>query len=283
MRTIHLTDDDLLPDEEMDRLPGTFLYRPHYDRVIRGTTTVLKPDGSVLVVYITDAIPRSVCLEAYATFRDAPLHTTDGRGYAAGGMPHKHRKTVRWRRMQSDVVGFLDRTPRNPYCRMTTLARDHLDTLPTARRLARVVSGVFQRFAPDRWQVQRTFCDRVNPAFIIGGTVFTSITVNRNERTAAHTDAHDYRPGLGVMTVVEGRPFFGGELIFPKYRTAVDMRTGGVCLADVHEWHGNAPMVAKGQTFTRVSFVFYAREHMDRCGTLEEERNRAAAITSTGR
>jgi hypothetical protein len=42
------------------------------------------------------------------------------------------------------------------------------------------------------------------------------------------------------MAVLEGGRYFGCELTFPKYRTAVDMCTGGLCLADVHEWHGNA-------------------------------------------
>jgi len=52
------------------------------------------------------------------------------------------------------------------------------------------------------------------------------------------------------------------------------MRTGGVCLADVHEWHGNARLSGDGP-FDRLSFIFYAREHMDQCGTLDEERRRA--------
>jgi hypothetical protein len=79
------------------------------------------------------------------------------------------------------------------------------------------------------------------------------------------------------MSVLEGGQFYGCKLIFPKYRTAVDMRTGGVCLADVHELHGNAPHIPDGR-FLRLSFAFYSREHMDQCGTLEEERLRVARI-----
>jgi hypothetical protein len=210
-------------------------------------------------------------------FKNAPLKLTDSRGMAAGGRSYKKGNTIRWRKMQSDVVGFLDRMGgRNPYCRMTSFTRDHIEAKQSAWALARAVNRVFQAYAPDRWQAQREFVKRVHPDWVIGDTVFTSITVNKNARTAAHVDDGDYGPGLGVMTVLEGRPYYGGELIFPKYRTAVDMRTGGVCLADVHQWHGNARMVAKGQTFTRLSFIFYAREHMDQCGTLEEERHHAA-------
>jgi hypothetical protein len=177
----------------------------------------------------------------------------------------------------SDVVGFLEGNPRNPYCRMTTLARDHA-ALDLVLPLALEVNRVFQQFAPERWHAQAQFIETVSPAFVIPGTVFTTITVNLNARTATHMDDNDYRPGLGVMTVLEGGNFQGAELIFPKFRTAVDMRTGGVCLADVHEWHGNARFV--GHNFKRLSFIFYAREHMDTCGTVEQERERGANLVT---
>jgi hypothetical protein len=135
---------------------------------------------------------------------------------------------------------------------------------------------VFRRLAPERWNAQKAFVQRVAADYVIPNTVFTSVTVNRSERTAAHTDANDYRPGFGVMCVLEGGRYYGGELIFPKYRTAVDMRTGGVCLADVHEWHGNAPIV--GRKFVRLAFIFYARERMHLCSSVEQERERAALL-----
>jgi hypothetical protein len=160
---------------------------------------------------------------------------------------------------------------------MTAFTREHFRAFGAALPLVTAVNQVFRRYARDRWHAQRRFVDTVEPAFVFPGTVFTSVTVNRSERTAAHRDDGDYRPGLGVMPVLEGGRFYGGELIFPRYRTAVDMRTGGVCLADVHELHGNGRLGGE-RGFQRLSFIFYAREHMDRCGTVEEERLRLANI-----
>jgi Oxygenase domain of the 2OGFeDO superfamily len=287
MNTIRLTDADLMPDADVDALPGTYLYRPHYDRVIRDSTTVLKPDGSPLLVYAQDVLPQALCRAVFNSFKGVRIHLTDNRGFAAGGQSFRRERadgslsrTVRWRRMRSDVLGFLDRDSRNPYCRMTTFARDNFAVFKAAQPLVTAVDAIFREFAPERWQAQRQFVDTLAPAFVIPATVFTSVTVNRSERTACHTDDHDYRPGLGVMSVLEGGQFYGGELIFPKYRTAVDMRTGGVCLADVHEQHGNAPLL--GHRFVRLSFVFYAREQMDVCGTVEEERRRAARLAEVG-
>ena len=282
MQTIRLTDGDLMP--EADRLEGDYLDARHHDRVVRDTCTVLKPDGSPLLIYVADVLPRPACLRAFDAFRDVPLRS-DNRGVASG-MPRfrpvrrngKVSRRLQARPVNSGVIGFLDRTRQLPYCRTTALTMDHPGALRGARPLAAAASDLFRELAPDRWAAQRAFVEGVDPAFVIPGTVFTTITVNRSWRTAAHTDAGDYRPGMGVMAVLEGGRFGGGELIFPRYRTAVDMRTGGLCLADVHELHGNAPMW--GQRFTRLSFVFYARERMRNCGTPEEEREQAALLLS---
>jgi hypothetical protein len=247
---------------------------------------VLKPDGSTLLIYAKDVLARSVCQHAFDTFKNIRIPFTDSRGLAAGGQPYRHRlrdgtlsRTVRWRPMRSTVLGYLDRTPRNPYCRMTTFTRDNFVVFQNAVPFVTAVDRVFYHLAPERWQAQHDFVSTVPPDFVIPDTVFTSVTVNRSERTATHTDQHDYPPGLGVMSVLEGGRFYGCELIFPKYRTAVDMRTGGVCLADVHEWHGNANLIGE-RGFVRLAFVFYAREHMDRCVTLEGERLRATRIST---
>jgi hypothetical protein len=178
--------------------------------------------------------------------------------------------------MQSTVMGFMDRAGRNPHCRLTAFTRDHFPLYEAARPFVEEVSRLFQQYAPTRWQAQHEFIARVSPEFRIPDTVFTTVTVNRNERTATHMDANDYRGGFGVMAVLEDARYVGGELIFPKYRTGVDMRMGGLCLADVHQWHGNAPLIGIGRRFVRLALIFYAREHMHACGSVEEERHRAA-------
>lgn len=94
---------------------------------------------------------------------------------------------------------------------------------------------------------------------MIPGTPFTTATVNADFRTAAHTDTGNRRPGLEVLVVLEGRR--GGELIFPRYRLAVDARPGDLLLADMRELHGNAPLKS-----TRLTLVLYALSRMRHCG-----------------
>lgn len=271
MQTIQLRDSNLLPDTDGLK----WLDESHYDRVVEDSTTVLKPDGTPLLIYVRDVLPLSLCQRAFDAFKNAPLSSSN-RGMAAGGRfrPLKENgersRTVQSKPIPSGVVGFLDRAERNPYCRMTALTLDHLADYHAARPFFVAASKAFETLAPDRWAAQRRFVDGVATDFCIPNTVFTTVTVNRSWRTAAHQDAEDYRPGFGVMAALEGGHFAGGELIFPKFRTAVDMRTGGLCLADVHELHGNAPLIVRPPS-QRLSFVFYAREKMQQCGSAAEE------------
>ena len=139
--------------------------------------------------------------------------------------------------------------------------------------LIRAVDARFRETLPERYAAQQAVVEATSPDFYISGTVFTTLTVNMNFRTAVHQDVGDYKPGFGVMTAIRRGVYEGCYLCFPKYRVAVDMQTGGLCLADVHEWHGNTPLVPKGK-YARLSLVFYYRELMQRCGSSAEELER---------
>jgi hypothetical protein len=275
---IQLAAADLMPDVVADRLEGRFLDDRHFDRIVRETATVLKPNGSPLLIYAKDALPRRLCEIAFDVFRQV-RQTSANRGMAAG-LPHMRRikrdgtrsRTRQTSPVPSAVVGYLDRAPRIPVCRMTAFTRDHFEEFERARPFIAAVSRAFRDLAPDRWAVQRAFVDQVSSPFVIPGTVFSTLTINRDWRTAAHRDAGDLRTGFGVMTVLAaGADYDGFELIFPRYRVAVDVRTGGVCLADVHELHGNAPVRWSGGRFVRVSVIAYVRERMRECRSAADE------------
>jgi hypothetical protein len=256
---IRLTYRDLMPDS--DALEGEYLDMRHSVRVVRDATTVLKPDGQLLLTYAPDVLPRSGYPEAFDALSNlAP--SSDNRGTAAGGDR---------RNAPSAVLGFLDRD-RNRWCRMTTFTVDNGEEYEAALPLFAAVSSLYRELAPQHWWAQRRFVDGVSPDFIIPGTVFSSVTVNRTFRTAAHTDSGNRRPGLEAMVVLacadDGR--HGGDLIFPRYRTGVAVSPGGLLLADMHELHGNAPLLGP-----RTSIVCYVRSGMDECGTRVEEWQRA--------
>jgi hypothetical protein len=266
MKNIQLTASNLMPGAEA--LRETFLGRQHYDRLVRDEpTTVLKPDGEVLLVYVPDAISTDLGTLGYRAFRSLPSDSHN-RHDAAGGKP-----------TSTGIAGYFRGDAREPSCRLTKFTAEHSGAFRRALPFVQRASSVFEQYAPDRYAAQKAFIDTVSPDFRIANTAFTTFTVNKNWPTAAHTDSGDFKDGFGVLTVVRRGRFRGGELVFPKYRTAVDIGTGGVLLADVHELHGNAAIIGEPNTYTRLSFIFYAREDMDRCGSRREEFERARRVT----
>ena len=142
--------------------------------------------------------------------------------------------------------------------------------------MIRQCSDVFKETMPDRWESQKAQIEKTHPDFYIHNTVFTTITVNKNWRTAAHYDRGDLAEGFGVMTALRGGEYEGAYLCIPRYRVAVDMRTRGVLFADVHgELHGNTPFEGKVGRYERVSCVLYYRTKMVECGSAAEELERA--------
>jgi len=289
-----------MPDEEADALAGTMLDERSYDLLISGEDAdVLKPDGTPLILFRASALSRVVCQAAYSVLRNAATEHGN-RGLAAGVIRdegdlegYRHigtRSRVRYKPKKQDgtlsntnyakpvasgIVGYFDRNPRFPYCRLTAFnLADEGQRFAQAMPFIRAVDRVFASEAPERYAAQRAIVEQTSPDFYIHETVFTTITVNRNWQTAVHQDAGDYRPGFGVMSVLQAGHYDGCYLCWPAYRVAVDMRTGGVCLADVHEWHGNTPLIGRGR-FERISCVFYYRAKMVECGTAAEELERA--------
>jgi len=279
MTTIQLTDRDVMPEAEAraNRLEGTFLDLRHYDRSIRESCRVVKPDGDVLGVYLPDVINASIRQSVFAALRDLPLASSN-RGPATGAPRYRRvtrsgrlSNTLQSRPVASGIVGYVDRSRGEP-CRLSALTADHVGAFAALRPLLGEVTRHFAATLPDRYAAQQHFVEGISPDFVIRGTPFTTVTVNRSWRTAAHRDEGDLRAGFGVMVVLG--EFEGGALIFPKFRTAFDVRPGGLLLADVHELHGNAPLdIPPGHQ--RLSLVFYARERMKACGTKAEELTRA--------
>lgn len=311
-----LTISPKLTDEQADALSGTFLDESHFDLLLGESVKVLKPDGQPLLIFLKGAIDPALCKTARDCLREA-AQTTNNRGTAAGTVTsdrikeinksHKQagRKTryVESRKgrgrfvrakldgtlsntlianpVESGIVGYFDRNARIPYCRQTKYLVEHEERVKAAYPFILKINEVFAEYAPERHAAQMEIVRKTHPDFVLNKTAFTTITVNRNFRTACHKDAGDYRPGFGVLSVLQTGKYSGGYFTIPKYRVAVNMRTTDVLLADVHEWHGNTAITNQSANWERISCVFYYREKMSECGSAEEEQKVAASTVSS--
>ncbi len=277
MRTLELTSQHT--DRYVRFLLGRHPKDAHYDRdkLLGGEAAeVYKPDGSLLLRYRPRVLQPDLCEAVRPVLRGA-ARPTNNRGQAAGrladGTTRRRRvrgsgtmsKTSWGKQVNSGVVGYLDRSTRHPYCRQTAYSRNHLDGFGWCITLAQAVDEVFARECPDRHAAQMLQVARTPPWWVIPGTSFTTVTVNKNFATACHTDKGDLPEGFGVIAAVCSGQYDGGYLVFPKYRVAVDLGTTDVLLCDVHEVHGNTRFVGTEGEFERLTCVFYFRRNMPDC------------------
>jgi hypothetical protein len=183
--------------------------------------------------------------------------------------------------VDSGIAGWFDRYPRIPYGRATTYTRDNFEKFSMAYPFLQHLAKGFKDLLPKRYAAQKAATDKIDSRFVIPETPFTTVTVNKTFRTAAHRDAGDFTEGMSNLLVLsnDGR-FTGGYLIFPEIRMAVNVRPGDLLLVNNHEIiHGNTPIVCE-EGSERVSLVVYLRENMLELGSYEYENTRYEYVES---
>lgn len=127
------------------------------------------------------------------------------------------------------------------------------------------VDAVYRSCLPKEYALHMQYTETVLPYWRLDGTPFTTVYAIKNLPTACHRDEFDAPEGFGVLATLG--EFAGAELCFPQYGVAVDYQPGDVLLADVHELHGNLPLL-RGE---RLTSVFFTRKGMHECPGLEKQ------------
>tara|TARA_B110000971_G_C19993040_1_gene492876 strand:- start:517 stop:1677 length:1161 start_codon:yes stop_codon:yes gene_type:complete len=179
-------------------------------------------------------------------------------------------------------------------CRLTHFTRTNFEKYNEGLAFIQHVDKLFQRLIPEAHTKQLQRAD-TKPHLKIPKTSFSTVTINRNFRTAMHRDAGDFRDGFGNLTVIERGKYHGGYTIFPQYGVAIDLRNNDFVAMDVHQWHCNTPMyeteedkisneslesafkdnpevgtVGIYEKYTRISFVCYLREKIAKCPSSDQ-------------
>jgi len=173
----------------------------------------------------------------------------------------------------SGIAGWYDRYPRIPYGRATSYTKNEPEKFAMSYPFLQTLAKGFKDLLPWRYNNQMKAAEKLDSRFLVPGTPFTTITVNKTFRTAAHYDAGDLNEGLSNLLVLSnGGNYTGGYLIAPEYRVAVNVRPGDLLLINNHEvMHGNTPIVLGDEQAERISLVCYFREKMLELGSKEYE------------
>ena len=182
----------------------------------------------------------------------------------------------------SGVAGWFDRYPRIPYGRATSYTEKNFEKFKLAYPFLQSLSKAFSELLPKRYAYQKSCADRIDPEFHVPGTPFTTITVNKSFRTAAHRDAGDLHEGFSNLSVLtNGKRYSGGMLVLPEFKVAVNIRPGDLLLINNHFGiHGNTPIVLDEEGAERYSVVCYFREKMLELGSKEYEDSRYNFVES---
>jgi GR25 family glycosyltransferase involved in LPS biosynthesis len=318
IKELHL--NPILTDEETENLRGTYLDNSHFDFLIDEDTDVYdKETGNLLLKFRKKRFNETLCDLGFSGFKDL-AKASRGRGASAGPIdPNsvywKKRKLVKvnkWsanyevngkvskmkvnNEVASNPIGFYGSTKNlgvNLPCRLSHYTRTNFYKYREGLPFIKEIAKSYEELNPEEFTKQM---ERANskPDFKIEDTPFSTITINRNFRTAVHTDKGDW--GFGNLSVLERGKYQGGYLVFPKWKIAINMRSGDHLCADVHQYHGNTEMyeseedklyndqledifkdnlevgvLGLNNRFCRLSFVCYLRENIINCSAIEPE------------
>ncbi len=199
--------------------------------------------------------------------------------------------------VMSSVLGYFEKTPfMGLPCRLTSYTQRFFRQYKHGIPFIEAIDDKFKKLTPEAHAEQYAAVSR-KPAYRIANTAFSSVTLNRNFRTALHMDDGDFRQGFGNLSVIERGEYSGGYTLFPQYGIGVDVRTGDFLAMDVHQWHCNTELyetkeqaednkklpdiykddpeigtLGSNKPYTRISFVCYFREKLRNCDEKETRK-----------
>lgn len=282
----------LMSVEDSDALEGQMVKADDVKALFSTDVDIFdKESGKCLAKFRKGVIPPELCVAAYENLLGA-ASLTDSRATAAAGKGTDGNASTRRIRkdgsisrqnisrggvkINSGVAGYFDRMgrPGMQHCRLTAFTKHHFDKFVNAYPIVKFVDTMYAKLMPKEYKLQRTLADKTSQDFVIPQTSFTTITVNKNYRTAIHKDAGDFKDGFGNLTALREGNYEGAYLTLPRWGCGFDLQNGDLLLMDVHQWHGNTPMIKIDKHATRLSLVMYYREGMKHCGTMKQELNR---------
>lgn len=244
----------------------------HVDQIIDEDTVVIAPNGNIIAVFLKQVIEPALYRRAYKRWRTIN-ELPDNRATAAGslslrrfrkdgtlgpriGVPKRVLKILKKQGVRHGMLGYLDATP-DKSCHKTRLTKEHPEMLYRNRTLIELVDKLYQQYLRKFYAVQRAEVEKA-PKFRLWLTVFSTIYLAKNFRTAYHTDSGNL---LGVMTALMAMGnFTGGELVLPRWRIGFSLRPGDLLFFDPQQLHGNLPFEGK-----RLSAAFFCARRIAEC------------------
>ena len=308
----------IFSDDEVSNLEGTWIDESHIKLpLVKEDTDVYYNDDGIyklLLKFRKNVISDDLIDIGWNSYKDL-AKPSRGRGASAGPIDTEGQywskkdlvDTKKWstgymikgkkskmkvnNQVASNPVGFYEAS--NNFsklpCRLTHFTRCNFKKYNEGLPFIQRIDELFQELIPNahKRQLERA---NLTDNFKIPNTSFSTVTINRNFRTALHRDAGDFRGGFGNLTVIERGKYHGGYTVFPQFGIGIDLRNNDFVAMDVHQWHSNTklyetiedkefnstlksefkdnPDIGTAgiyEKYTRLSFVCYLREKIIKC------------------
>ena len=257
-------------DDKMHQKLNKKLTRDQIKTIIDHDADVYTKEGALLLRFRKNKLNKDNIHEFYDNVIDFAKNKTSNRGSATGS-----KKKDNWNnpKIMTNIIGFFDTlSPRQKYflkqqgksvkvnARETRFNMDNPEKYKKLLPLIRQIDEYYKKYIPENYGKQRKKANQT--PFKIEGTAFTTVTTNVNFQTTVHSDKGDDEEGFGNLAVIEHGKFTGGETCFPQYGIGVNVRMGDILFMDVHQPHGNLPIILDGPETIRLSIVCYLRKNI---------------------
>jgi len=302
-------------EKKFDAKIGEFYGIKHYEKIINESCFGYKEDGTILFCLIKENVPEEKRQIFKDIIRGVSKTPTKNRGSSAGYCrPDKmveEAKTIcnkrgeeytdgKWRfsvyykdengvmskRCQSNlarsgVAGYFDAVAGFP-CRKVGWSFKNPKKHEQLGELAEIIEEAHKTKCPESYKYHLERASKIHPDLKFNNTIYSTMTLNYDFRTATHKDTGDLKEGLSTLTIFEDEPnnYEGFYLGLPDYKIAFDVRDGDTLIFDAHEKHSNTEYnvltdklpinkLTKNNFAGRMSVVCYCREKLDRCKEIQ--------------
>ena len=264
---------------EASRLKTQHINETHYDLIIdHDADGYDEATGELLFRFRKGAMPKEILDAGVENYKHS-IAVSNNRGDAAGGTKERMNPdgTPSGIFMAADThsgnVGFMDGGGLQPYCRMTAFGRNEFEKLQMGKPFVDYIDLKYKELCPKQHAAQLKSANETNANYVLWDTAFSTITVNKNFRTAVHQDGGDHPEGFGNLFVYREGDWTKGYFTLPEWGIGVDMKNQDMLFVDVHRFHGNEEY----ENFDpengdlRISFVLYYRTGLRTCKTPSEQ------------
>ena len=253
---------------EMEKMKNKLIKPSMITDIITDDTDVYTEDNRLLLKFRKNKLNKAKIDEFYDNVIHFAKNTySNNRGSTSGS---KNKNIWENPKVYSNIIGYMDSfAPSQKILlkkqnislkfnvRECRFNMDYPEKFKKLMPLVQEIDHYYKALLPTYYAKQYKKASQT--FFRIPKTAFTTITTNVNFQTSIHTDKGDDKEGFGNLSVIEHGKYSGAETCMPQYGIGVDVRRSDVLFMDVHEWHGNLPMVKIDKDAIRLSIVCYLR------------------------